>query len=167
MKQGAYIPFDHLASVLHDSVADYPLALFACGLMIVARVTWLRRWRLKSSNRTRCAPPWSLAFHWPAYVWGLDALRSLWSGVFAGCSSGSREAMWYALLRGWELVYVSALSLVYVIIICSTCQVAITRTAGMTSGWLTIVPIPVFVAAFNVFFVNSAMLVLIATMAQE
>lgn len=167
MKEYAYVPFAHLGSMLYDSVNDYRVTLLACGGMMGARALELRRWRRKSRRRDRTSVPWPLAFYWPVYVWGLQAMNSLVYGVIVGDYDGSRRAMWYVLLRGCEVVYVSALSLLYVVLVCATSRWATARASLAAIPIELSLPFAVSVAVFNVFFVNSAVLVLLATMAQE
>ena len=167
MKEYAYVPFANLGSMLYDSVNEFRVTLLACGGMIGARALELRRWRRKAGRRQRTSLPWSLAFYWPVYVWGLQAIKSLTYGVLVGDYDGSRRAMWYVLLRGCEVVYVSALSLLYVVLVCAASRWAIARASRAAMPIEMSLPFAVSVAVLNVFFVNSAVLVLIATMKQE
>jgi len=151
--------------LLGEAISGYWLAYLACGVMIARRLWQLGKWRRLKNGQTRSWVLWPLAFYWPVYIWGWEALGSVVFGPMAGCWSGAPgtgTGTTLSLLSAGA-VYASAFAWVLVVSICAITQVLINRQLGIPS-YSPAIPMPTLAVFLNVIFVNSSFVVVFASM---
>jgi hypothetical protein len=166
MQEAAHVPFVDWRRIVSIGVTDYGLTFAAAGAMVVARAWGAVRVRNHRGLAMTTTPIWPAAFYWPVYVWGLQAPQSLTYHLFAGVNyGGSHEAYQAASVYGWDVVYASVLPLCFIAHLGAATQGLVNGFRNPSSQGHISLPFSVAIVVLGVYFMNSAVLVLLGTVA--
>jgi len=148
--------------LVQTSVKDYIFSFLASGVMVAARAIGLWRIRRRARGLLRAEPLHPLAFYWPVYAWGLEAVRSLQYWLATGCSWQRGVVRLSSVVYGWNYIYASVIALANVLIICAAMQATIGTVRAPDRAVAVSLPFPAAAAILNVYLLNSALLLVFA-----